>query len=92
MLSTSNVRHQHKLKIDAGISAGPNADLLHRDELQGEIVALVATAGTQANSVYWSNGPALGMGTNLYQQLLQDQAHIILWKEVGDILRYASQM
>lgn len=91
-LSTSTVRLQRELKTDVGNGTGPDADLLYRDEFQDEIVALMATTGIQAKSIYWLNGLALGTYTNLYQQWLQDQAHIILWKEVGDILRYASQM
>lgn len=46
---------------------GLYADLLYRDGFQDEIVALLATTGIQANSIYWLNGPALGMCTNLYQ-------------------------
>ena len=67
VLSTSAVQLQRELKTDVGISTGPKADLLYRAEFQDEIVALLATTGIQANSIYWLNGPVLGMCTNLYQ-------------------------
>lgn len=67
VLSTSTVRLQLELKTDVGIGTGPNADLLYRDEFRDEIVALMATTGIQAKSIYWLNGLALGMYTNLYQ-------------------------
>jgi len=67
LLSIITVQLQHQLKTNVGISTRPNADLLYRDEFQDETVALLATTGLQAKGIYWLNGPALGVYTNLYQ-------------------------
>lgn len=67
--------------------------LLYRNELQHENMLRSALAGhCWGSGIYRWNGPALGLWSDLYQGRLHDQAHITLWKEVGDTLSYSSQM